>query len=70
VTAIYVSAIQDNDTGYTTINLTGQSTINRNAITIISGTIQTGFVITDSIGGMYVVTGVSGDTISIQSLIS
>lgn len=70
VRAVYASTLPDNDSGYVTSDLSSQSTVNRDAITILSGTIQTGFIITDSVGYMYIVTGVSGDTISIQSLTS
>lgn len=64
------SLLQYNDIGYVATDLTNVSTIDKSTITVISGTIQNGFVITDSVGGMYTVTGVSGDTITIQSLIN
>lgn len=56
--AVYSTDADRNDIGYATTSLKSTTTINNNDITIISGTIEVGFIITDSLGHIYVITAV------------
>lgn len=58
LTAVYSTDTDRNNTGYVTSSLKNVSTVDNNDITIISGEINIGFIITDSNGHTYVVTNI------------
>lgn len=60
--AVYSTDADRNGIGYTTLNLKTASTVNNSDITIVSGTIGIGFIITDINGHVYVVTSVNTQT--------
>ena len=56
--AVYSTDAERNAIGYSTSDLKSVSTISNNSITIISGEIEVGFIITDINGHIYIVTAV------------
>lgn len=58
VTAVYSTDTERNSTGYVTSSLKTSSTVNNSNITMISGEISVGTLITDSDGHMYVITNI------------
>lgn len=68
VTAIYSRLSDRNDIGYVLTSLVESDNINVEDITIISGEIQPGFIITDSIGHLYTITSINDTTASITRL--
>lgn len=68
ITAKYISQNDRNYIGYTLTDLYKNDTINRDDIIIISGEIETGFIITDVNGHIYVITQIIDDVIHIMRL--
>lgn len=58
LTAVYSTINDRNNIGYTNTDLKSTSVISNNSITVISGTIGVGFIITDVNGHIYIVTAV------------
>lgn len=57
--AVYSTDSEKNDIGYTTLSLKDEHTVSNSDINVISGTLQNGFILTDSLGHTYVVTGIN-----------
>ena len=66
--AVYSTDSDRNDIGYTTLNLKNENTIDNSNINVISGTLQIGFILTDSLGHIYVVTGITNNVSTIVRL--
>lgn len=66
--AVYSTNTERNDIGYTALNLQSETTVNNDNITVISGTLQPGFILTDSVGHMYVVVSINNNTSTIVRL--
>lgn len=58
IRAIYSTDADRNEIGYSTLDLKNVSTIDNNDITIISGEIEVGFILTDVNGHIYIITNV------------
>ena len=58
LTAIYALTTDENDIGYSSVSLKNKDTINIEDITIVSGQIRLGCIITDNIGHNYIVRSV------------
>lgn len=65
---VYSNTNERNSIGYTLTDLYDNDTIASEDITIISGEIEIGFIITDISGHIYVVTNIVNDTITIMRL--
>ena len=65
---VYSNTNERNDIGYTLTDLYDNDTIALEDITIISGEIETGFIITDVSGHIYVITNIVDDKITITRL--
>lgn len=68
LTAVYSTNTERNDIGYTILNLQSETTVNNDNITVISGTLQPGFILTDNIGHIYVVVSINNDISTIVRL--
>ena len=68
VTAIYTNKNEQNGIGYVLTSLYDNDIINLENINIISGEIDTGFIISDSMGHLYVVTNYDATTANILRL--
>lgn len=64
----YHNSTDNNNIGYTLTDLSNNDTIDIKDITIISGTIQDGFIITDKNGNIYIVTGFTDTTCNVIKL--
>lgn len=62
ITAVYSNDADRNSVGYTTLDLKNSNTIVDNNITVISGEIEIGFILTDSNGHIYVITNIDDTT--------
>lgn len=62
LTAVYSTIDAYNDTGYVNTNLKNTTNIDNNDITVISGEIEVGFIITDSLGHIYTITNIDSTT--------
>lgn len=61
LTAVYSTDTNRNSIGYVESSLKDTSTIDNTSINIISGEIEIGFIITDSIGHIYIVTSIDSE---------
>lgn len=68
LTAVYSNDADRNGTGYVATSLKNSSTVDSSDITVISGTIAQGFLITDTNGHMYIVTNIENTTCSIYRM--
>lgn len=68
LTATYANETDRNNVGYGLINFKANDIINITDITIISGTIGIGFIITDSLGHLYVVIDVNQTTVTVSRM--
>ena len=68
LTAVYALTTDENDIGYSSVSLKGKDTINIEDITLVSGQIRLGCIITDNIGHNYIVRSV--DEISSTAVIT
>lgn len=68
LTATYANETDRNNVGYGLISFKASDIINITDITIISGTIGIGFIITDSLGHLYVVTDVNQATVRVSRM--
>lgn len=68
LTAIYANTTDRNNVGFGLISFIDSDIINIEDITVISGTIGLGFIITDSQGHFYVVTNVNNDTVTVTRM--
>ena len=66
--AVYSNDSNQNGIGYSVLDLKPMSTINNTDITIITGTIDVGFIITDINGHIYVVTSTNSTTSTIHRM--
>lgn len=66
--AVYSTNNERNDIGYTTLDLSSLSTVDNSNITVVSGTLQPGFILTDNGGHLYVVTMINNNTSTIVRL--
>ena len=62
LTAIYSTDSERNGVGYTTKSLKTTNTVSNDDITVISGEIQNGFILTDKDGHIYTITSVDSST--------
>lgn len=58
ITAVYSTDADRNEIGYTSLDLKNTNIVNNNDVTIISGDIEVGFIITDANGHIYIVTNI------------
>lgn len=58
LTAVYSTDSERNNIGYVTGSLIGMNTVNNEDITVISGEIDTGFILTDDGGHIYLITAI------------
>lgn len=58
LTAVYSTDAERNGTGYVTISLKNSQTVSDNDITVVSGSIDVGFIVTDSGGHIYTLTSI------------
>lgn len=70
INATYVDSSNNNYVGYGTINFEPDDIIDSSYITIIYGTLEVGFILTDAKGHVYVVTDINGNDVSIARLTS
>lgn len=56
ITAKYSTDAEQNSIGYTTLSLSDSNTVNKSDITVVSGKIEIGFMLTDQKGHIYIVT--------------
>lgn len=68
LTAKYTDKNSQNDIGYTLTDIYNNDNISIENIIVISGTIQKGFIITDTLGHIYVVTDIISNTANITRL--
>lgn len=68
VTAVYSSDSEQNGIGYVLTDLKNTSTINNVDVTIIAGTINIGFIVTDTNGHIYTITDTNSTTSTIYRL--
>lgn len=68
LTATYANETDRNNVGYGLISFKASDIINITDITIISGTIGIGFIITDSLGHLYVVIDVNQTTVRVSRM--
>ena len=61
LTAVYSTDTNRNSIGYVESSLKDTSTIDNTSINIISGEIEVGFIITDSIGHIYIITSIDNE---------
>lgn len=66
--AIYSTDSERNDIGYTSLSLSDSTTVDNANINVISGTIQNGFILTDSMGHIYVVVNINNGVSTIVRL--
>ena len=66
--AVYSVDSERNDIGYTTLSLSTSTTVDNTNINIISGTLQAGFILTDSVGHIYVVVSINNGVSTIVRL--
>ena len=66
--AVYSTDSEKNDIGYTTLSLKEESTVSNSDISVVSGILQIGFILTDSLGHIYVITGVNNGISTIVRL--
>lgn len=62
VAAVYSTDANRNGIGYSTVDLKATNTVNNSTISVISGEIENGFIITDVNGHVYIVTNVDTQT--------
>lgn len=62
ITAVYSTDTEQNSIGYVETDLKSSSTVNNSDITVISGSIEVGFIITDSNGHIYIITSIDEST--------
>jgi hypothetical protein len=60
--AVYSTDSEQNSVGYVETSLIDSTTVNNDSIIVISGTIEVGFMLTDSNGHIYIVTSVNEAT--------
>ena len=68
ITAIYTNANEPNGIGYVLTSLYDSDIINLENINIVSGEIDVGFLISDSVGHLYVITSYNNSTANILRL--
>ena len=68
LTAVYSTDSERNGIGHVASSLKASSTVDPSLVTIISGSIEPGFIITDSNGHVYVVTNVSAQEATIYRM--
>ena len=66
--AVYSTNSERNDIGYTNLSLKNETTVSNSNINVVSGTLQNGFILTDSLGHIYVVTGINNEVSTIVRL--
>lgn len=66
--AVYSTDSERNDIGYTVLSLSDSTTVDNTNINVISGTIQNGFILTDSMGHIYVIVNINNNTSTIVRL--
>lgn len=66
--AVYSTDSERNDIGYTALSLSDSTTVDNANINVISGTIQNGFILTDSMGHIYVIVNINNNTSTIVRL--
>lgn len=66
--AIYSTNSERNDIGYTALSLSDSTTVDNTNISVISGTIQNGFILTDSMGHIYVIVNINNNISTIVRL--
>ena len=66
--AVYSTDSEKNDIGYTNLSLKNETTVSNSNINVVSGTLQNGFILTDSLGHIYVVTGINNEVSTIVRL--
>lgn len=66
--AVYSTDSERNDIGYTNLSLSASSTVDNTNINVISGTLQNGFILTDSVGHIYVVVNINNNVSTIVRL--
>lgn len=66
--AIYSTDSERNDIGYTALSLSNSTTVDNANINVISGTIQNGFILTDSVGHIYVIVNINNNVSTIVRL--
>ena len=66
--AIYSTDSERNDIGYTALSLSDSTTVDNANINVVSGTIQNGFILTDSMGHIYVVVNINNNVSTIVRL--
>ena len=59
LTAIYALTTDENDIGYSLVSLKDSATVNVRDITLVSGEVRLGCIITDNIGHNYIVRSVN-----------
>ena len=62
ITAVYSTDSEQNSVGYTELDLTTATNINNDDITVISGSIEVGFLFTDCNGHIYMITSIDEST--------
>ena len=62
ITAVYSTDSEQNSVGYTELDLTTTTNINNDDITVISGSIEVGFLFTDCNGHIYMITSIDEST--------
>ena len=68
ITAVYINKTTRNNIGYGMIDFIPNNTINVSLITVISGEIKTGFILTDSKGHFYLMTEINAGVATIIRL--
>ena len=66
--AIYSTDSERNNIGYTALSLSNSTTVDNTNINVISGTIQNGFILTDSVGHIYVIVNINNNISTIVRL--
>lgn len=66
--AVYSTDSERNDIGYTALSLSDSTTVDNANINVISGTIQNGFILTDSVGHIYVIVNINSNISTIVRL--
>ncbi len=68
IVAVYANESDRNNIGYGLTSLINNNTINIEDITIISGEINTGFIVSDTLGHLYIITSINGNSATITRL--
>ena len=68
IVAIFADEADRNNIGYGLTSLINNNTINTEDITIISGEIGLGFIVSDTLGHLYIITAVNGNSATITRL--